>query len=146
MDVRDRELADDQAVDPFRQSSREGQHAGSDRALLVSAWLRRLWEWWDFERLVFVLLTLNLADAVSTHILLSIFGAAIELNPLLRWAYTVGPAEFWIVKIAIISAGLAMLGKMTSERIATRTARAAVFLYTVVLITHLKNWLEYLIR
>jgi hypothetical protein len=51
-----------------------------------------------FDTALQCLVVLNVIDAASTHLALKI-GIAWEVNPLLRWAYSVSPDIFWLVKM-----------------------------------------------
>lgn len=89
----------------------------------------------------YLLLILNLIDAISTHLALTA-GWAREVNPFMNTVWGWHPAAFWITKFALIGIGLTALGLVnltTSER-----GRILGFLngmYLVVLGIHLHGWL-----
>jgi hypothetical protein len=59
-----------------------------------------------------LIVVLNAFDVCATLIVVSVVGAAEEMNPLMRWALNAGPATFTLVKMGMIvgfSSGLAWL-------------------------------------
>lgn len=106
--------------------------------------MRKFLAWWTFERLVVLLLTINLIDGVSTHILLHLSGPEAELNPLMRWAWMVSPELFWLMKIGLVGSGLMVIGKYAPDSVARAAVVSINAFYMVVLVTHLHGWIAYL--
>lgn len=105
--------------------------------------MRKFLDRLTFERGVQLLVLLNLVDAASTHILLKL-GYAVETNPILAWAYAVGPELFWVVKMGLVTGGLMAIGRLASEAVAKSVVVSANLLYLVVLLIHLSGWLDVL--
>lgn len=83
-----------------------------------------------------VLLVLNLLDGLFTTAYLHL-GVAEEANPLMRLAWEVSPLLFMGVKLAVVSAGVAVLCAHRGTRLADVALKLAVGLYAVILVWHL---------
>lgn len=95
-----------------------------------------------------VLVILNLIDAVSTHAALTL-GIATEANPIMAWAWSVGPWMFWVMKMMAVGFAMALV-EMYVRRNDDRPRPiewAVLFLnglYVLVVGTGLVGWALYL--
>lgn len=105
--------------------------------------MRKLLDRVTFEHALHVLVLLNLLDAASTHLALKI-GIAWEVNPLLRWAYTVSPDLFWVVKMVLVVGGMVLIGRIATEKVARSVILSANALYLLVVSVHVYGWVAYL--
>lgn len=96
-----------------------------------------------FERGVLVLVALNLIDAASTHLALHL-GFATELNPVMRWAYGLGPEFFWVMKMLLVSGGMVLIGRLATEKVANSVLAGAAAIYILVIAIHAHGWYQYL--
>lgn len=87
---------------------------------------------------LWLLLVLNLIDAISTHLALTA-GIAYEVNPLMAWAWATAPAVFWGIKI-----GLVTLGALVLRRIPGGTRHPVLLvsnlIYCAILSVHVAVW------
>ncbi len=107
--------------------------------------MRKLLSKLTFEHGVILIVALNLIDAISTHLALSM-RIAYEINPLLRWAFSVDPGLFWIIKISLVTGGLLTVGKLASDKVAKSVVVSANILYTLVIAVHVYGWIAYFIN
>lgn len=82
------------------------------------------------------LMALNLTDGLFTLTFLQL-GMAEELNPLMRLAYERSPLLFMGSKLALVSAGVALLCAHHPQRLARWALRAGLALYVLINLYHL---------
>ena len=78
--------------------------------------------------LIVVLVALNVWDAVFTHYGLQ-SGQMVEVNPLMAWAYALGPLFFFVMKGGILSIALIPAWVMRHEKSMTVFLAISVALY-----------------
>jgi Domain of unknown function (DUF5658) len=94
-----------------------------------------------------VLVILNLIDAVSTHAALTL-GIATEANPIMAWAWSVGPWMFWVMKMMATGSALALVEMYVRQNERPRPIERVVLflngLYVLVVGSGLVGWALYL--
>lgn len=103
----------------------------------------RLAAWWSFERMMVLLVALNFIDGISTHALLSQSSGAVELNPLMRWAWTTSPDVFWVLKLGLVSVGMTIIARLATDKVAKTAILSSCLFYLVVIVIHIQGWIEY---
>lgn len=109
----------------------------------MKKYVTKLLNWITFERGVIALVVLNLFDAVSTHLALHL-GFAYEVNPLLRWAFALSPALFWLIKMMLVVVGMLAIGRLGSARTALGVLITTNAMYLMVMFVHVYGWVMYL--
>ena len=79
---------------------------------------------------------LNLLDAMFTLVYTDL-GLAEEANPLLRQALTESPLRFVLIKLGLVSAGVALLWRLRHRRTAAIGLIATGAAYAWLLVVHL---------
>jgi hypothetical protein len=88
------------------------------------------------------LLILNLVDAIFTLMWITA-GVANEGNPIMDQALSGGPVGFMVVKLSLVSLGVALLWRLRHRRaaavamIASATAYGSLCLYHLAAVTHM---------
>lgn len=85
---------------------------------------------------------LNLIDAVSTHLAI-LTGFAKEANPLMRWAYDIHPAVFFLEKMGLCSLAVWSLWRNGHQKSSRRIIVGLTVLYMLVVVWHSVFWFAY---
>jgi hypothetical protein len=88
------------------------------------------------ERSAKAILVLNLIDAVCTLLVVTA-GLAVEANPLMARLLQGGTVPFMIGKQGLVSAGVLVLWRLRSNRLAVAGLMAALPVYCLLVLYHL---------
>jgi uncharacterized membrane protein YqjE len=84
------------------------------------------------------ILILNLIDGVVTLAVVHA-GAAEEANPLMALSLTWGDVEFMIIKLGLVSLGVALLWRMRNNRYAAVAMTSLAAIYSLVFLYHFRS-------
>lgn len=92
---------------------------------------------------IVILWLLNLFDAISTHLVLSM-RLGVEANPLMAWLYyDCGPAYFFVIKMLVISACSAAVWNRGSIKAVRIMIWVSVAIYGLLALWHVFFWITH---
>jgi hypothetical protein len=91
------------------------------------------------SRLLWAVAVLNIFDLISTCWLVSLYGAGIEFNPLMRSLFEVSPVNAAFFKLALLIFYLVLIpfAARRNYKLAYRGTQFVVFIYTLAVVAHL---------
>ena len=92
----------------------------------------------SFRNGLIMLMVFNVVDAFYTLMWVQ-SGLAVEANPLMNSALSMGPGAFIIIKMTMVSLGLILLWRLRENKFARITVLVPAVFYSVVIGSHIAH-------